>query len=256
MPTWIGLGFQDSRCFLIRELVYLHDHIIVIMSIVLIVVFYLFFLIFFFSSYYKFLSEGTIIEVVWSVIPAFLLILLVFPSVKVLYLMEDIKSPVFRVKVVAHQWYWTYIVPFYMNLGLRLDGGLRFGYEYDSIMENIDSREDFVNPRLLGCRNELYFSEGVVTRLLIRSADVIHCFALPRLGLKVDALPGRINQLFVNPRRLGVFYGECSEICGSNHSFIPILVKVCEYEDYLSVRKLNMMEMIIEYNDSLVCCEF
>lgn len=137
-----------------------------------------------------------------------------------------------------------------MNLGLELDGNLVVGYEFDSIINA--SGDDVFSPRLLGCDSELYFPLGVVRRLLITSTDVIHCFALPRLGLKVDALPGRINQLYVNPRRLGVFYGECSEICGSNHSFMPIFVKICTYEDYQEIGKLNIIDTILDY-DGTVC---
>lgn len=247
----MGLGFQDSSCFVIGELVYLHDHIMVIMRLVLVLVIYLFFLVFSSNTYYKYLSEGTVVEVIWSVVPALLLVFLIFPSIKVLYLMEDVKSPVFSFKVVAHQWYWTYAVPFYKNMCYKIFGGsdVFSSFEYDSIMD----KDNLEHPRLLGCDRELFLPVGVIRRLLITSVDVIHCFAVPSLGLKVDALPGRINQLFVNPSRVGVYYGECSEICGSNHSFIPIFVKVCRLMDFDTVRKTFLSDFIADEFDTIVC---
>lgn len=221
---------------------YLHDHIIVIIILVLVLVVYLFFLVFSINSYYKYLSEGTVVEVVWSIVPALLLVLLIFPSIKVLYLIEDVKSPLFRFKVIAHQWYWSYAVPLYKNMAYKITGGLESfsSFEYDSIMD----KDNLEHPRLLGCDRELFLPVGVMRRLLVTSVDVIHCFAVPSLGLKVDALPGRINQLFVNPSRVGVFYGECSEICGSNHSFMPIFVKICSLSDFDKVRKEFLSDFI------------
>lgn len=103
-------------------------------------------------------------------------------------------------------------------------------------------------PRLLGCSSDFFVPVNTTSRLLITSTDVIHSFALPSLGLKVDALPGRINQLFMNPSRVGSFFGQCSEICGSNHSFMPIRIKVCALSDYDRVRKSYLLDVV---SDSL-----
>lgn len=105
MPRWLSLGFQDSRSPFIRELRFLHDHIIVIIIMIIVLVTYIMILLIVSLSFYKFFSEGTYIETIWSVVPAFLLIVLVVPSIKVLYLMEDVKYPRYSFKVVAHQWY-------------------------------------------------------------------------------------------------------------------------------------------------------
>lgn len=242
MPRWLVLGFQDSGSMSIGELSCLHDHVITIMFRVIIFITYIMVYLLFNSSYYKFLSEGTFIETIWSIIPAFLLIILVLPSIKVLYMMEDIKSPVFTFKIVAHQWYWSYIVPLFKNFSFSLNSNNFSFFEFDSMIEEDSS----LIPRLLTCSSDFYLPVNSTSRLLITSTDVIHAFALPTLGLKVDALPGRINQLFTNPSRVGLYFGQCSEICGSNHSFIPISLKVCSLKDYDEVSKSYLLDILGE----------
>ena len=200
------------------------------------------------TKFYKFLSEGTFIETIWSMVPAFLLIILVLPSIKVLYIMEDVKTPTLTFKIVAHQWYWRYVVPLLNNFSfsfLKGDNPQVFShYEFDSMLEPWD--EVGSHPRLLGCSSDFFIPVGVTSRLLITSTDVIHSFSLPVLGLKVDALPGRINQLFASPSRLGWFFGQCSEICGSNHSFMPIRVKICNLLDFDRVRETYLLDLLEE----------
>jgi len=240
MPTWLVLGFQDSSSISIGELSCLHDHVITIMFRVIIFITYIIVYMLFNTSYYKFLSEGTFIETIWSMIPAFLLIILVLPSIRVLYIIEDIKSPVFTFKIIAHQWYWSYVVPLFKNFSFSLNSINFSFFEFDSMID----RDIFVIPRLLFCSSDFYIPVNSTSRFLITSTDVIHAFALPTLGLKVDALPGRINQLFSNPSRVGHYYGQCSEICGSNHSFIPISLKVCSLSDYDNVSKSYLLDIL------------
>lgn len=240
MPRWLVLGFQDRASISIGELSCLHDHVMTIMLRVIIFITYVMCYLIFNSRYYKFLSEGTFVETVWSMIPAFLLIILVLPSMKVLYMIEDIKSPVLSFKIVAHQWYWSYIVPLYKNFSFYLNSSNFSFYEFDSIIEEGSSEV----PRLLTCSSDFFLPVNTTSRLLITSTDVIHSFALPSLGLKVDALPGRINQLFSNPSRVGLYFGQCSEICGSNHSFIPISLKVCSVSDYDNVSKSYLLDTL------------
>lgn len=230
MPRILALGFQDRCSSSMGELFCLHDHVITIMFSVIILISYIMFYILINIGFYKHLSEGTFIETIWSIIPAFLLIILVLPSIKVLYMVEDVKSPLFTFKIVAHQWYWTYITPLYKNFIYSEVSVPHFSFEYDSMLD--DSIEFSYFPRLIGCSSDFFLPVNTTSRLLITSTDVIHSFALPSVGLKVDALPGRINQLFCNPSRVGLFYGQCSEICGSNHSFMPIRVKVCSLKDF------------------------
>jgi cytochrome c oxidase subunit 2 len=192
---------------------------------VIILIIYIIFYMLINLKYYKFLSEGTFIETVWSIVPAFLLIILVFPSIKVLYIVEDIKTPSFTFKVVAHQWYWTYVSPFFHSFVLSCS--LLESFSFDSVF-----LEDSSELRTLSRGASLFIPVNSVSRFLVTSRDVIHSFALPSIGLKVDALPGRINQIFANPSRVGVFVGQCSEICGSNHSFMPISLSVCGLGDF------------------------
>lgn len=224
------------------ELSCLHDHVITIIFRVIIFITYIIVYILVNTTYYKFLSEGTFIETIWSIIPAFLLIILVLPSMKVLYIIEDIKSPVFTFKIVAHQWYWSYIVPLFKNFSFSLNTRNFSFFEFDSMIDE----ESSVIPRLLTCSSDFYLPVNSTSRLLITSTDVIHAFALPTLGLKVDALPGRINQLFTNPSRVGLYHGQCSEICGSNHSFMPIRLKVCSLRDYDEVSKSYLLDILGE----------
>jgi heme/copper-type cytochrome/quinol oxidase subunit 2 len=132
------------------------------------------------------------------------------------------------------------VVPLFKNFSFFVSDSFSGSYEYDSILEEFSFDGDF--PRLLGCSSDFYIPVNTTSRLLITSTDVIHAFAVPSLGLKVDALPGRINQLFSNPSRVGSFFGQCSEICGSNHSFIPISVKVCGLLDFDEVGKSYLLD--------------
>lgn len=230
MPSWISIGFQDFRRWSIFYLVDLHNHAIVIILRVLVVISYSLLLRVSGQRYHKFLAEGVLIETIWSIIPTFLLIGLVVPSMKILYWVEDTFSflPQLTLKVVAHQWYWTYVLPYIEGLCYKVIRRTYSRFEYDSLIA-----PDMATPRLLGVTSYLHLPLLTTARLLISSRDVLHAFAVPSIGLKVDAVPGRINQLFCTPSRVGVFFGQCSEICGANHSFIPIAVKVTPKEDYI-----------------------
>lgn len=244
MPSWLSLGFQDSSSPGMGELSILHDYVITIMLRVIILISYIMCYLIFNSKYYKFLSEGTFIETVWSMVPAFLLVILVLPSIKVLYMVEDVKAPSLTFKIIAHQWYWSYVVPFYKNFSFLNFSFFSNSYEFDSLLEDFSFFQ--ASPRLLSCSSDLLVPVNTSTRLMVTSTDVIHSFAVPSLGLKVDAIPGRVNQLFVNPSRLGWFYGQCSEICGSNHTFMPISLKVVRLGDYDFYSKSSLLDFIGE----------
>jgi len=160
------------------------------------------------KSYDKYLIEGQEIETIWTILPGLILLFIALPSLKTLYLIEDTKTPSLTIKVNGHQWYWSYEYP---NFKER---------EVECFIEQSNSY------RLLKTREIIHIPVKSTTRTLISSIDVIHSWTVPSMGVKVDALPGRLNQTFLSSKRLGVFSGQCSEICGTNHSFIPILVKV------------------------------
>jgi len=243
MPSWTYLTFQDRSSSYIAELSFLHDHIITIIVLIIILISYIIICIILNYAYYKFLSEGIFIETIWSIIPALLLVVLVVPSIRVLYYLEDVKHPLHTFKIVAHQWYWTYIVPLFFNLYFKV-GGDRVSYiEYDSIVK--DESSGF-GLRLLEATSDLVIPVNSTSRLLITSTDVIHSFAVPSLGLKVDAIPGRVNQLYSNPTRVGFYSGQCSEICGSNHAFIPINVRVASLRDFKEYSKSITIDYFCE----------
>jgi len=162
------------------------------------------------------LNHGTILEIVWTLIPSFILFAIAIPSFALLYSMEEIFEPQMTIKVIANQWYWSFE---YGNLGL----------EWDSYMIN---EPDLVEgePRLLTVDNPLFIPVETNVRLLITSKDVIHAFAVPSLGLKVDAVPGRLNQLSCYINRPGIYYGQCSELCGVNHAFMPLQVVSLKFD--------------------------
>lgn len=163
------------------------------------------------------LLEGQLIELLWTVIPIFFLIFIAIPSLKILYLSDEINSPLFRLKIIGHQWYWEYEYNF---LKKRINSDINF--LFDSIILNRFINDEF---RLLDVSENLIVPLGCQLRLLILSDDVIHSFTVPALGIKVDAVPGRLNQVGLNVNRAGIYYGQCSEICGINHRFIPIVLE-------------------------------
>lgn len=156
------------------------------------------------------INHGTVLEIVWTLIPSVILFAIAIPSFALLYSMEEIFEPQMTIKVIANQWYWTFE---YGNLDL----------EWDSYMIN---EPDLVEgeARLLTVDNPLFIPVETNVRLLITSKDVIHAFAVPSLGLKVDAVPGRLNQLSCYINRPGIYYGQCSELCGVNHAFMPLQI--------------------------------
>jgi len=167
-----------------------------------------------FSPYY-FISfnENHEIELTWTVLPSLILIMLAIPSLRLLYLIEETVFPHLTVKIIAHQWYWS----------------------YDYITKKLLEFDSFILPtnqltqgdlRLLEVDNRIVIPWGVETRLLLSSADVLHAWAMPSRGVKADAIPGRLNQITIIPLKPGVFYGQCSEICGANHSFMPISIEI------------------------------
>jgi cytochrome c oxidase subunit 2 len=159
------------------------------------------------KKFNKYTTEGQEIETIWTILPALMLVFIAIPSLKALYLIEDTKTPSVSIKVIGHQWYWSY-----ENTGMNKS-------EIDMFMENSNL------IRLLKTRDLLNLPRNTAIRCLVSSADVIHSWAIPTMGVKVDALPGRLNQVFLLSKRIGVFTGQCSEICGVNHSFMPIITK-------------------------------
>lgn len=172
------------------------------------------------------LFERTLIELVWTITPALILILIAFPSFKLLYLMDEVSDPAMSVLAEGHQWYWSYQYSDFLNDDNE-------SIEFDSYMIPEEDLEDG-GLRMLEVDNRVILPELTHVRLVITASDVIHSFAVPSLGIKADAYPGRLNQVSVLINREGVFYGQCSEICGVLHSSMPIVIESVSLEKFLS----------------------
>jgi cytochrome c oxidase subunit 2 len=164
------------------------------------------------------LNHNTFLEIVWTIIPTLILLSIAIPSFLLLYAIDEQNNPIITLKVIGHQWYWSYEV-FYKTAmhGLPL--------EIDSYMLSEDDLSQRAPFRLLEVDNRVHLPCKINIRILVTSADVLHSWAVPSLGIKIDACPGRLNQLGVFIKRPSIFYGQCSEICGVNHSFMPVVLK-------------------------------
>ena len=231
-PTAWGIYFQDSATPQMEGLVELHDNIMYYLVIILFSVGWI--LLSIIKNYvakktpisHKYLNHGTLIELIWTITPAVILMLIAFPSFKLLYLMDEVSDPSMSVLAEGHQWYWSYQYPDF------LDSSDEF-IEFDSyIVPDSDLEEGTL--RMLEVDNRVILPELTHVRFIITAGDVIHSFACPALGIKCDAYPGRLNQVSVFINREGVFYGQCSEICGILHSSMPIVIESVSLEKFLT----------------------
>lgn len=212
MATWANLGLQDSSSPLIEQLNFFHDHTLLILTIITILVGYIIGILIFNKFTNRFLLHGQTIEIIWTVLPAIILIFIAFPSLRLLYLMDEINTPSITLKSIGHQWYWSYEYSDFLNL------------EFDSYI--IPTNELELNGfRLLDVDNRVVLPINNQIRILVTATDVLHSWTVPSLGVKVDATPGRLNQLNFLINRPGLFFGQCSEICGANHRFMPIVIE-------------------------------
>nr|YP_009487630.1 cytochrome c oxidase subunit II [Anopheles evansae]YP_009487877.1 cytochrome c oxidase subunit II [Anopheles galvaoi]AWB98084.1 cytochrome c oxidase subunit 2 [Anopheles aff. konderi A PGF-2018]AWB98474.1 cytochrome c oxidase subunit 2 [Anopheles oswaldoi]AWB99007.1 cytochrome c oxidase subunit 2 [Anopheles aff. konderi C PGF-2018]AWB99280.1 cytochrome c oxidase subunit 2 [Anopheles rangeli]AWB99579.1 cytochrome c oxidase subunit 2 [Anopheles aff. oswaldoi SPForm PGF-2018]UFQ23934.1 cytoc len=212
MATWANLGLQDSSSPLMEQLNFFHDHTLLILTMITILVSYIMGMLMFNKFTNRFLLHGQTIEIIWTVLPAIILMFIAFPSLRLLYLMDEINTPSITLKSIGHQWYWSYEYSDFLNL------------EFDSYM--IPTNELELNGfRLLDVDNRVVLPMNNQIRILVTATDVLHSWTVPSLGVKVDATPGRLNQLNFLINRPGLFFGQCSEICGANHSFMPIVIE-------------------------------
>ncbi|MGE3146530.1 MAG: cytochrome c oxidase subunit II, partial [Pseudorhodoplanes sp.] len=164
-------------------------------------------------------THNTLIEVVWTVVPVLILVAIAIPSFKLLFFQLDLPKADVTIKATGKQWFWTYTYP---------DHG---GFEFDSLMlQDKDRKAD--QPRLLAVDNEIVVPVNKVVRVQTIGADVIHAFAVPSFGIKIDAIPGRLNETWFKAEREGIYYGQCSELCGKDHAFMPIAVRVVNDRDF------------------------
>nr|AYR05244.1 cytochrome c oxidase subunit 2 [Coleoptera sp. ACP-2013] len=212
MATWKTLLLQDSASPLMEQLSFFHDHTLMILVIITVLVGQLLITLFFNKFSHRLLLEGQTIEVIWTILPAVTLIFIALPSLRLIYILDEINNPLISIKTIGHQWYWSYEYSDFKNI------------EFDSYMIPPNSMNPF-NFRLLDVDNRLVIPFESQIRVIVTAADVIHSWTVPALGVKIDATPGRLNQISFSTNRTGIFFGQCSEICGANHSFMPIVLE-------------------------------
>nr|QNN84655.1 cytochrome c oxidase subunit II [Centropus bengalensis] len=224
MANHSQLGFQDASSPIMEELIEFHDHALMVALAICSLVLYLLTL-----MLTEKLSSDTAdaqeVELIWTILPAIVLILLALPSLQILYMMDEIDQPDLTLKAIGHQWYWSYEYTDFKDL------------TFDSYM--IPTAE--LSPghfRLLEVDHRVVVPMESHVRIIITAGDVLHSWTVPSLGVKTDAIPGRLNQTSFIITRPGIFYGQCSEICGANHSYMPIVVEstpLKHFEDWSSL---------------------
>jgi cytochrome c oxidase subunit 2 len=224
------IGFQDPASPGFTGIIDLHNNVCFYLVLILGSVFWILSaVIFYFNKNTisaKYLNHATFAEVVWTISPAFILMLIAVPSFSLLYILDEVISPSMTIKAVGHQWYWSYEYSDYESTSGD-------AIEFDSYMVP-ESDLEIGQLRLLDVDNRLNIPVDTHARLVVQSTDVLHDFAIPSLGIKIDACPGRLNQTSLLAEREGTFYGQCSEICGVYHGFMPIALDSLSLEEYLS----------------------
>lgn len=237
-PESWQIGIQDPATPSLEGMLFFHDYIMTFMIVIGVFVCYILTFIYFaFNSEVNknafVFTHSSMLEIIWTLIPAFLLVLIAIPSFKLLYSLDELIDPSITLKAIGHQWYWSYEYSDY----LEECGTIGF----DSYMV-ADSDLTYGMFRLLEVDNRVLLPIKTHIRVLVTAADVLHSWAVPSFGIKVDACPGRLSQASLFIKREGVYYGQCSEICGVNHGFMPIVVRGTSAKNYLAwlgAHKLN-----------------
>nr|AZL93453.1 cytochrome c oxidase subunit 2 [Prosevania sp. ZJUH_2016031] len=222
MSTWNSLNFQDSASPLMEQLTKFHDYTMIFMIIILMYIFFMIFIITTNKLTDKNILDNQFIEIIWTSIPMAILMFIALPSLKILYLTDETLNSKLNIKVTGHQWYWSYNIAELNN-------------QFDSFLNNSLKINSFRN---LDTDNFLILPNNLTVNLIISSTDVIHSWTVPSLGIKIDAVPGRLNQTPLLSNRCGLFFGQCSEICGINHSFMPIVIEIT------SLKKFNKLSFL------------
>uniref|UniRef100_A0AB39A6F5 Cytochrome c oxidase subunit 2 n=1 Tax=Ophisternon sp. b AFMS-2024 TaxID=3231494 RepID=A0AB39A6F5_9TELE len=222
-------GLQDASSPIMEELIQFHDHTMMIAFMISSLVLYIITTMVATKMTDKDMIDSQDIEIIWTLAPATILVLIALPSLHVLYLMDELNSPHLTIKTIGHQWYWSYEYTDYENL------------EFDAYM--IPTQD--LSPgqfRLLETDHRVVVPAESPIRMLVTADDVLHSWTIPAFGTKMDAVPGRLNQTTFVVSHPGIFYGQCSEICGANHSFMPITVEAVPFTDFEKWSSFILME--------------
>lgn len=240
-PFISQISFQDPASPLMEGIIDLHNEIFIYLMATLITVTWILIRILMLFNVNNnhiilYFTHNTLLEIIWTLTPAFILMIIAIPSFSLLYAMDEIIDPNITLKITGHQWYWSYEYSDYSFFNSK-------SIVFDSYMIPDDDLSSG-QLRLLEVDHHILLPILTHIRLLITSTDVIHSWTIPSFGIKVDALPGRLNQLSLFINRLGYFYGQCSEICGVNHGFMPIVVNAVNIKEYINwiYLKLNTEE--------------
>nr|AHF70672.1 cytochrome c oxidase subunit 2 [Pediculus humanus capitis] len=225
-PIWGQCGFQDSNSPLMVFVCDTYDLVSIVCVGVISLVMYVAVSFFFMKSWNYYFMGLESLEIVWVILPSLSLAGLILPSLHCLYLMDEVLSPAMSLKVVGHQWFWSYEYGDWENI------------EFDSYMMKLEELDSSCPFRLLEADSSVFIPYLTEVRAIITSADVIHSWAIPMMGVKVDAIPGRLNHALIYSFKIGTSYGQCSEICGAYHSFMPIKVTTLPKEDFMKWVKL------------------
>lgn len=218
------IDFQEAASPIMTELHSFHNFLLIITGgIVLFVLVLLGYAMYRFSAKRNPIpatfTHNIAIEIIWTLIPIIILVIIAIPSFRILKMVEHVPNPDVTVKVVGSQWYWSYSYPDHGNI------------EFDSnLIQDKDLKPGQI--RLLEVDNRIVVPQGAVVKFLITASDVMHSFAVPALGIKTDAVPGRVNHAWTKIDKKGVYYGQCSELCGVNHGFMPIAIEVVSKEEF------------------------
>nr|YP_009445990.1 cytochrome c oxidase subunit II [Trocnadella arisana]AMY96195.1 cytochrome c oxidase subunit II [Trocnadella arisana] len=214
---WKPLMFLDPLSPTMEQMIMFHDHtMMVIIMITMMVMYTLMYLIFNkFTNLY--MNQAQMIEMFWTILPAIFLMMVALPSIRILYLMEELSEPLMTLKTIGHQWFWSYEYSDIKKI------------EYESYMKPCNMK----NIRILETDNRLILPMKTSIRMLSTSIDVIHSWTIQSLSIKIDSVPGRINQGKIFMSRPGIYFGQCSEICGSNHSFMPIMIESINMKSFI-----------------------
>ena len=223
-PVNWGLGLQDAASPVMHQITQFHDLLLIIITaITLFVLALLIYVVVRFSEKRNptpsKTTHNTVVEIVWTVVPVMILAAIVVPSFRLLYAQDVLPETEMTIKAIGRQWYWSYEYPDHGN------------FTFDAYMK---ADEDLAEgePRLLATDNAVVLPIETNIRVLVTASDVLHNFAMPAFGTKIDAIPGRLNETWIRIEREGTYYGQCSELCGTGHAYMPIMVKAVSKEAF------------------------
>ncbi|MCB1472810.1 MAG: cytochrome c oxidase subunit II [Rhodobiaceae bacterium] len=218
------MGLQPAASPVMEEITWFHNFLLVLITVI--TLFVLALLIWVVLRYNERAnptpsktSHNTMIEVIWTVVPIIILVVVAIPSFRLLFLQLDVPEPDLTIKATGYQWYWSYEYPDQDEM------------TFDSLMLTDDERTEG-QPRLLAVDNEVVVPVGKNVKILVTAADVLHNWTVPAFGVKIDAVPGRLNESWFRATKPGIYYGQCSELCGKDHAFMPIAVRVVSEDEF------------------------